>query len=506
MTSETSFTGAVKTIFVNREHAGILKTMTTLTAPGDWQELLAQRKVRRGANVLRLNPSVEKAAALVDAPVGQTSIDESRRCATFVISTPTPDRSEDVVSPGGVRLENYARNPVVYYDHGFSGIQVPIGKCEDEHGQLALVVTELGIEGTCYFADSVEGQQIFELVKQSVLRAASINLVPITYTIRTDDPFDGRASGMTCRASPAAGDGNRRVGAARMVGRRHPRQSGGCPQDSGRRQARRAPLCEPIRKSLCSLVPAVSAGADAGTKPSASPKPQPRLLGKGFTPVLESRLNSLYKDGGDDTDSGMSMSLGADSSNSGPTISGNPGQQLDEEEDGQTVACDKPSGAKALEKCHGMLKAVCKELEADSGPLEHPAVKAFCKDLHDNLTGHLEEIRNCYKAYYADQGEDALDQEAGPPDLDAKSALRLLACCSDLRAVRRAKGLDTRLASKLASVEMRISDVYRQAQKRKSTSQLTVSADTAVMLELLHEFNGLVNELRASVPRAAGRR
>ena len=37
-------------------------------------------------------------------------------------------------------------------------------------------------------------------------------------------------------------------------------------------------------------------------------------------------------------------------------------------------------------------------------------------------------------------------------------------------------------------------------------SQVTVSADTAVMLELLHEFNGLVNERRASVPRAAGRR
>jgi hypothetical protein len=487
VTSETSFTGAVKTIFVNRERGGILNTMTTLTAPSDWQELLAQRKVRRGANVLRLNPSVEKAAALVDAPVGQTSIDESRRCATFVISTPTPDRSEDVVSPGGVRLENYARNPVVYYDHGFSGIQVPIGKCEDEHGQLALVVTDEGIEGTCYFADSVERQQIFELVKQSVLRAASINLVPITYTIRTNDgPFDGRARERDDLPG-LAGRPGMEIDEWELL----EWSVVGIPDNpeavrkilAGGRLAG-APLCEPIRSLL-----------------SASPKPQPRLLGKGFTPVLESRLNSLYKDGGDDTDSGMSMSFGAE-----PTISGNPGQQLDEEEDGQAVACDKPSGAKALEKCHGMLKSVCKELEADSGPLEHPAVKAFCKDLHDNLTGHLEEIRNCYKAYYADQGEDALDQNASPPDIDAKSALRLLACCSDLRTVRRAKGLDTRLASKLASVEMRISDVYRQAQKRKSTSQVTVSADTAVMLELLHEFNGLVNELRASVPRAAGRR
>src|SRR5580698_7101070 len=111
--------------------------MTTLMTPADWKDVLAARNARRAANVLRLHPSVEKAAALLDAPVGPTVIDEVRRCATFVISTPTPDRSEDVVSPRGVKLANYARNPVVYYDHGFSGIQVPIGKCEDEFGNLA---------------------------------------------------------------------------------------------------------------------------------------------------------------------------------------------------------------------------------------------------------------------------------------------------------------------------------------------------------------------------------
>jgi hypothetical protein len=460
--------------------------MTTLTAPTDWRDVLSQRTARRRANVLRLHPSVEKAAALVDAPVGPTSIDESRRCATFVISTPTPDRSEDVVSPRGVKLDNYARNPVVYYDHGFSGIQVPIGKCEDESGELAVVVTDEGIEGTCYFADSVEGQQIFELVKQSVLRAASINLAPITYTIRKDDGTLGRP-GMeidewellewSVVGIPDNPEAVRKILAGgKLAG---------------------SPICESIRKSLLSSVPAVSGSrtADAG-------RPQPRLLGKGFTPVLEPRPYSFYKDGGDDTDSGMSMSADAD-----PTISGNPGQQLDEEEDGQAVTPDKPSGAKALEKCHGMLRAVCKELEADAGPLEHPAVKAFCKDLYDSLSGHLEEIRNCYKSHYADLDDAALDCHEGEQEVDAKSALRLLACCSELRTVRRAKGLDPKLATRLVSVETRINDVYRQAQKRKPASQVTVSADTGVVLDLLQEFNGLVNELRQSVPRRpAGRR
>ncbi len=73
--------------------------------------------------------------------------------------------------------------------------------------------------------------------------------------------------------------------------------------------------------------------------------------------------------------------------------------------------------------------------------------------------------------------------------------------------MRRAKGLDPKLATRLVSVETRINDVYRQAQKRKPASQVTVSADTGVVLDLLQEFNGLVNELRQSVPRRpAGRR
>jgi hypothetical protein len=91
--------------------------------------------------VLRL----AKDAALLDAPVGATSIDEHARSATFVISTPTPDRSEDVVNPNGVILENYVRNPVVLFDHGFSGITVPIGKSEDPTGTCTVIAAARGL-------------------------------------------------------------------------------------------------------------------------------------------------------------------------------------------------------------------------------------------------------------------------------------------------------------------------------------------------------------------------
>ena len=215
--------------------------------------------------------------------------------ATFVISTPTPDRSEDVVSPRGVKLENYARNPVVYYDHGFSGIQVPIGKCEDENGRLAVVVTDEGIEGTCYFADSVEGRQIFELVKQAVLRAASINLVPLAYTIRKEDAALGRP-GMEIAewellewsvvGIPDNPEAVRKILAGgKLAG---------------------APIVEPIRKSLL----------------TACGKPEPRLLGKGFTPAADSFLETA--------------------------------EPFDAEEENLPAACPEPSGARVLEKCHGL--------------------------------------------------------------------------------------------------------------------------------------------------------
>jgi Caudovirus prohead serine protease len=441
--------------------------MTTLTTPADWKDVLATRNARRAANVLRLHPSVEKTAALLDAPAGPTSIDEVRRCATFVISTPTPDRSEDVVSPRGVKLANYARNPVVYFDHGFSGIHVPIGKCEDEFGNLAIVVTEEGIEGTCYFADSVEGGQIFELVKQAVLRAASINLQPIMYTIRSADTATGRP-GMDIEewellewsivGIPDNPEAIRKILAGgHLAG---------------------SPICEPIKKSLAQFAP------------------KPKLMGR-----KSSMSGLIYKDGDDsETDSGMELSADV-------SIAGNPGM---EESDG-AVGGDmedgiKPHGARALEECRAHLKSAHTVLNRHAAVVEHPKVRKCLEKACDEVKGSLADIEDCYRANYGQLGEASLKDDDVMPDLASKSAVRrLLGQLSTVRELQAQFAARTKAIRRLpaedqsrAIVELetafcqRLSRLFKSLESIHHDASLTAIDDPLSVEAVLGEVGRLV--------------
>jgi hypothetical protein len=84
-----------------------------------------------------------------------------------------------VVEPTGILLDNYRKNPVVLWDHGFGGINVPIGKCEESDGNLAMTVTDQAIVAGCYFANTPEAEQIFELIVQKIIRATSIGFRPL---------------------------------------------------------------------------------------------------------------------------------------------------------------------------------------------------------------------------------------------------------------------------------------------------------------------------------------
>jgi hypothetical protein len=454
--------------------------------PADWKDVLAARKARRAANVLRLHPSVEKAAALLDAPVGPTAIDEVRRCATFVISTPTPDRSEDVVSPRGVKLENYARNPVVYFDHGFSGIHVPIGKCEDEFGNLALVVTDEGIEGTCFFADSVEGEQIFELVKQCVLRAASINLQPITYTIRSADTASGRP-GMDIEewellewsivGIPDNPEAIRKI------------LAGG--------QLAGSPICEPIKKSLAQFAP------------------KPKLMGR-----RSSMSGLIYKDGDDSgTDSGMEMSADV-------SIAGNPGMEESDGSDGGDVEDGvKPHGARALEECRAHLKSAHTVLNRHATVVEHPKVRKCLEKACDEVKGSLADIEECYHANYGHLGEAALKDDDATPDLASKSAVRrLLGQLSTVRelhaqfaartkAIRRLPaGEQSRAIAELeAAFSKRLSRLFKSLESIHHDASLNavdepVSAEAVIQLVQMQmrvqdTLGSIITDLANSIPR-----
>jgi len=88
--------------------------MTTLTAPTDWRDVLSQRTARRRANVLRLHPSVEKAAALVLALANlhlnpaEPVVVIHDRIAGIVVEL-DPSRRNDVLRPVGRRRRNHKR-------------------------------------------------------------------------------------------------------------------------------------------------------------------------------------------------------------------------------------------------------------------------------------------------------------------------------------------------------------------------------------------------------------
>lgn len=101
----------------------------------------------------------------------------SARCT---ISTPTPDRSRDVVMPLGAVLTNYMRNPVVYFDHGQSGITMPIGKSRNPSGKLTVFKSASGVDAECYFSQSsLEAAQVFNLIEEGVVNCASVHLIPL---------------------------------------------------------------------------------------------------------------------------------------------------------------------------------------------------------------------------------------------------------------------------------------------------------------------------------------
>lgn len=161
--------------------------MATAAATKPDPQLRKQRNVRAAPGRLY---AIGKSYAIDSLPA-QPAIDEGRMSATFTISTPTPDRSEDVMNPRGCLLNNYAKNPVVYFDHGFN-LSLPIAKSEDENGELTVSIHDGHVEATGYFSQKLkESQQIFDLVVEKILRTSSVRFTPVKYNLRASSERGG---------------------------------------------------------------------------------------------------------------------------------------------------------------------------------------------------------------------------------------------------------------------------------------------------------------------------
>ncbi len=110
------------------------------------------------------------------------SKDGNAMSATFVIVS----RSKQVNRNGnqlqllatdqgkGPVTDYFAQNPVVLYDHGFSGISLPVGRCQKPDGSLALTFNKSKGVGTCYFSQLPHAEPIYAAVDDGLLKMASI--------------------------------------------------------------------------------------------------------------------------------------------------------------------------------------------------------------------------------------------------------------------------------------------------------------------------------------------
>jgi hypothetical protein len=415
--------------------------MTVATTATDWRETLSARKNERIPN--RLRPT-EK-GALLDAVAVQTpALDVSERSAKFIISTPTPDRSDDVVDPLGVMLDNYRKNPVCFYDHGFSGITQPIGKCEDADGNLAMVVTKEGIEATCYFADSYEANQIYELVKGGFLRSASINMTPLDAEVRSD-----------------GGAGRSRPGLLIKEWELLEFSVVAIPDNP-----------EAVRKAI--------AGGEI-TSPSLI-----KSLSKGFSMTKSITKSDKPADDKKPDDEAAGSSK--------------PDKEGDEEDEGEP---ESRPGSKALHKCYGRMQKAYKAASKEAGVQENDKVKGLMQSHAEVCKDEMDSIAACHKSEYDSEIKDDEDGDADGDEMkslaaNARTPRQMRGLLATVKEIARAKNLTPAQRQSIFAIANRCDALVAEAVTKAAESQEVDEFET-----LKKEAAGLIQTAKRLAPANA---
>jgi HK97 family phage prohead protease len=96
------------------------------------------------------------------------------------ITTGARDRDRDSINPGGWRLDNYRKNPVVLFAHNYRAL--PVAR------DVGLTIDERGLVGTPEFcSEEYDFARLVErLIRRKVLNAASIGMLPLKWSINEE--------------------------------------------------------------------------------------------------------------------------------------------------------------------------------------------------------------------------------------------------------------------------------------------------------------------------------
>ena len=327
-------------------------------------------------------------------------VDGAAMSATFVISTATVDRVGDVLIPRGCDLINYTKNPAVFWAHGLEGISTPIGTSNDRDESLSVSITDDDVSATCFFSQkNLEAGQIFELVSEGIVRAASVRETPLkSRMIQRNGETIVQVDAWTLEEWSICGLGVN--------------------PDALRKCFSKNKLCgKPIAESICKSLTAFL--------------PPKQAIGKGF-----GNVKAAAKDDVTDAD----METPADEapeateppdSKDGKNVSDKPADKPEEkpvDDKGKTGGMVDPAmmpySQKSLVKCHDSVKSACKCFEKAMGPeerplVEHPEVREGLKSINDAMKDGLEGLKGLHVKCYGEKIKDDADGDgAGESDQD----------------------------------------------------------------------------------------
>lgn len=467
----------------------------------------------------------------------QPTFDINRMCATTTISTPTPDRSEDVVVPSGISLANYIRNPVVYFDHGFD-CTIPIAKSEDPDGNNTVQLLEDRAIATSYFSPSIrESVQIFDLIVEKFVRAASIHFTPIEAEVRTNHVTSRDRPGLYIAACELlewswVGVPDNPEAVTKLLDRN--RLAG-------------EQIADPIRKSLqryAAPLPYFGRGwAPGNSSPdsqtqikNSSITTETKTVKKKFTREQILKMTAAQRKAAQPEMDEESLKAlqdieecrkadpttdpnGADPNAPPPGTEGEVTSETETETEGDTSA-EVPLGAQRLGEFYSMLCSLEQQCRTAFGPVENMDVRDSVMQMCDTLAGMCDQASQLYSASYPDQpalksmdqaGSDTTDTVAKLLANSATQRLAIQGAMSRMKTLLGAKNLTPQQKSVVQIASSSLGRVVLQADraaKAASQGEAKSAAGVSINEKVADEIKGLAKQfdeigtmLKASIPQ-----